>query len=99
MAEEKEVRPSQAADNSKLRRFLAYGKYVDELPAEDSRIKTQVLSKMASTTGTWQDRQVQLCFQSHAAVQSHAAFQSHAAVQSHAASVVDNECSPLCIPG
>ena len=77
--EGKELRPSKVADSSKLRKFLAYGKYVDELPPEDSRIKTQVLSKMASTTGTWQDRQVQLCFQ------------SHAAVQSHAARVVDNE--------
>jgi hypothetical protein len=70
MAEAQSPKEGKVPDNSKLRKFLAYGKYADELPPEDSRIKMQVLSKMASTTGTWQDRQVQLCFQSHAAVQS-----------------------------
>lgn len=41
--------------------FLAYGNYADELPAPSERLKSQVLAKMASASGIWQDRQVQTC--------------------------------------
>lgn len=38
--------------------FLAFGNFTDELPAVSKRIKSAVLSKLASSSGVWRDRQV-----------------------------------------
>ena len=38
--------------------FLAFGHFTDELPDATLRIKSAVLLKMASSSGTWQERQV-----------------------------------------
>ena len=38
--------------------FLAFGNFTDELPAASERIKSAVLSKLASSSAVWRDRQV-----------------------------------------
>jgi hypothetical protein len=38
--------------------FLAFSNFTDELPAVSKRMKSAVLSKLASSSGVWRDRQV-----------------------------------------